>query len=151
MKRVLIISNHDSVISLFDEYSQTMRELRVVNEKSFSSKTVVESVEKIKSTDFDVLVIGHKIKNIDYGLLYYGHEKAEDGEGLKILELAKNFLKDKIVISDSCTPVSCRKIMDLYRKAGVNHFINRNPVNFTERFNNLILCLNNKCNCTKLY
>src|SRR3989344_7791282 len=143
MKKILIISNNDSIISLFDEYTKNTGKLEVVNRKPFIPfKGVIESVEEIKNTNFDVLMMGHKLKKIDYELLYSGYGKSEDGEGLEILKSSKNFLKGKTIISDGCTPVGYRKIMNLYRGAGVNHFINRNTVNFADRFNNLILCLN---------
>ena len=156
MKKILVISNNDSIVRLFAETSSALQEIKqgekieIINEnppKSF--KTVKEAVEKIKSTEFDVLVIGHKLKEIDFKRVFLGLEKPEDGEGLEVLKVANFVLKNKIVISDGITPLNFPQVMSSYRKIGVRHFINRG-VTFTGRFNNLNLCLENKCNCDSL-
>lgn len=156
MKKILVVSNNESIIDLFAEYveysalQRSKMEMEIVNErppKPFI--TTMEAVEKIRNTDFDVLVIGHKLGVLNFELLYCGLEKPEDGAGLETLELAKYLLKNKIVISDGSTPINYPQVMNSYRKLGVKHFINRG-VNFTDRFNNLMLCLGNKCDCDKL-
>ena len=152
MKKVLVVSNNESIISLFAEYSALQgAKIKVVNEEPAKPfKTIKEAVEIIMKTDFDVLVIGHKLGDINFELLYSGLAKSEDGEGITVLELAKDILKDKVVISDGCTPTSYPQVMMLYRNIGVRHFINRQAVYFADRFNNLMLCLDNKCNCDSL-
>ena len=152
MKKVLVVSNNESIISLFAEYSELSKiNTEVVNEKPPKPfKSVKEAVEKITKTDFDVLLIGHKLSDINFELLYSGLAKSEDGEGITVLELAKDILKDKVVISDGCTPTSYPQVMMLYRNLGVRHFINRQAVCFADRFNNLMLCLDNKCDCDSL-
>mgnify|MGYP001575287473 FL=1 len=97
-----------------------------------------------------MLVIGHKLGDINFELLYSGLAKSEDGEGITVLEVAKNILKNKVVISDGCTPTSYPQVMTLYRNLGVKHFINRGGVIFADRFNNLMSCLENKCDCDSL-
>ena len=125
--------------------------MEIVNERPLKPfKTAKEAVEKIEKTNFDVLVIGHKLGVLNFELLYCGLEKPEDGAGLEALEMTKNALNNKVVISDGYTPASYPQVMSLYKKLGVRHFINRKGVDFASRFNNLILCLNNKCNCDSL-
>jgi len=149
MKKILVINNNESIIGLFVEYAEysTLQgfEMKIVNErppKPFREER--EALEKIRNTDFDILVIGHKLKEIDFGLIFSGLKKSEDGEGA-----ANTILKNKIVISDGSTPINFPQVMNSYRKLGVRHFINRS-VSFTDRFNNLNLCLENKCDCDKL-
>ena len=151
MKKILVITNSESIITMYAEYSLLQGgKLQIINEKPPKSfKTTSEAVGKIQSSDFDVLVIGHKLKEIDFKHIILGLEKPEDGEGLEVLEAANNLLKNKIVISDGSTPVYYPQVMSSYRKIGVRHFINRG-VTFTGRFNNLNLCLENKCNCDSL-
>ena len=152
MKKILMVNNNESIISLFAEYLELSKiNTEVVNEKPPKPfKSVKEAVEKITKTDFDVLVIGHKLGDINFELLYSGLAKSEDGEGITVLEVAKNILKNKVVISDGCTPTSYPQVMTLYRNLGVKHFINRGGVIFADRFNNLMSCLENKCDCDSL-
>jgi len=152
MKKILVISNSSSIIGLFVECLMLSKKanLEIVNENPPRLfKTVSEAVGKIQSSDFDVLVIGHKLKEIDFKLIVLGIEKPEDGEGLEVLKEANSLLKNKIVISDGSTPICFPQVMNSYRKLGVRHFINRS-VSFTERFNNLNLCLENRCDCDRL-
>ena len=152
MNKILVVSNNGSIISLFAEYSALQgAKIKVVNEEPAKPfKTAREAVEIIMKTDFDVLVIGHKLGDINFELLFFGLAKSEDGEGITVLEMAKDILKNKIVISDGCTPTSYPQVMTLYRNLGVRHFINRQAVGFGNRFNNLMLCLDNKCDCDSL-
>lgn len=154
MKKILVISKNESIIDLFRWYAEECGGgIKIVNENpALPIVTVDEAVKKIKKTEFDVLVIGHKLRGFNPELINAGMEKSESGEGLNVLNNLeiKNLLTEKVIISDGQTPYNNNEVRNLYINAGVRHFINRREMSLTERFKNLMLCLNEQCDCKNL-
>ncbi|MCK6463043.1 MAG: hypothetical protein L6Q29_04505 [Candidatus Pacebacteria bacterium] len=154
-KKVLVVNNNESIVMLFEAFRRhyKVKSLVIVNGDSPEAiSTVAEAVKKIKNTDFDILVIGHKLSHFAPEKFYAGTAMATDEETLDVLENPeiKNILKNKVVISDGLNPGTIEEIRNLYRELGVNHFINRTYSDFKNRFENMLKCLDGKCDCASL-
>jgi len=155
MKKILVISNNESLVILFREYLclLELKTLEIVNENPpIAYYNTDDAVNKILSSDFDVLVIGHQIAPFYFEVRsgVWKEKREETALNVLAIENIHSFLEGKIVISDGYTPWNSDEIMSSYKKLGVRHFINRIPFDFPDRFNNLILCLSDKCDCNNL-
>ena len=149
--KILIVSNNESITELFSIYLEMLeiKPFEIVNEKpAIACSNPYDAAQKILSSDFDVLVIGHRLNSLvnePNSLSWKNHQK---GTAIETLECISSFLNGKTVISDGYTTWNDNNIMSLYKKLGVKHFINRTPVNFKERFSNLLKCLSGTCDCS---